>query len=143
MIAYRIYADETLMLDTQDGINDGILSAHFKLEINKPSSFEFSMTATHPMNNQITMMSTAIIIEMLYIDAEGVVKDDYYPFMGRVTSISEDMYSNKTFTCEGGSAFDKDSIVLNGFESYASQPNNLTVYDAYHMCMNGYRSLTI
>ena len=136
MIAYRMYADEELILDTQDGVNDGILSANFKLELNKPSSLEFSMVASHPYIDNITMMKTSIILEMMYIDNNDKIKDDYYPFMGRVSAINQDMYGNKTFTCEGGLAFKNDYIVLNDFETYSSLKLNV----AFGKCIDTTRN---
>lgn len=139
MIAYRLYADEELLLDTQDGINDGILSASFKLELNKSSSAEFSMVTSHPFINKITMMKTSIIIEMLYIDDDNVVKDDYYPFMGRVSAISQDMYGNKTFTCEGASAFENDQVIMNDLQDLAG---TLHVNDVFTKSIGSSRTLT-
>jgi len=134
MIAYRMFINRELVLDTLEGINDGILSANFKLEINKTSTFEFSMVMSHPLINEIKIMRTAVIVEMLYVDSNNEIKDDYYPFVGRVVSIDQDMYGNRSFNCEGGSTFEKDQIFYQRFEFIDSHLMHIS--DVFLECRN-------
>lgn len=135
MIAYKVYADQTLILDTVNEVNDGLISAQLSLELNEAGSFDFTLLRTHPQKSNITPYKTIIAVEMIYIDETNTIQDDYIPFLGRVTSIDEDMYGNTSYQCEGAMAF------LNDIYVNKKLANQITVHTYLGRLFIDYRSI--
>lgn len=107
MIAYKVYSDSYLLLDTQNNINSGMISGQISLEINQPGSFEFTLIRSHPHIENIKLLKSTIAVKIMYI-LNGNIIDSYWIFVGRPSSIDEDIYGNCTYTCESAMAFLKD-----------------------------------
>lgn len=119
MIAYKLVSYDLLnpniqdgvLLDTYAGVNLGITSCTFEVRINDAGNMQFTMSRAHPAINDIQMYDTTIGLNMRYIDSNGTVQDEWWPFVGRVISISRDMYGNKSFSCEGCMNFLNDAYM--------------------------------
>ena len=96
---YEIYIDGDLACSSD--FNDGILNPKLSKEINTAGKLEFTMLPNHPKINSLVEYRTSVEV---YIN-------ERCEFNGRVSSISEDFYGQKTVECEGALAFFIDTIV--------------------------------
>ena len=139
MLAYKVYADRYLLLDTYNDVNDGMVSAQMNLEINQPGSFEFSLVRGHPHIDDIRLMKTRIAVKMMYIENDEVL-DLYWAFLGRVNSIDEDMYGNKSFTCEGAMAYLNDTYSEYSDYTFTEIPH---IGEWLDRLINGYNAMIV
>ncbi len=108
MIIYKIYIDKNKIYDSEIDYNEGILSANLSLEINQPENLSLRISSNSPILQNIRRKSTLVYVYQAYMNSSGEILDWYYPFMGRVSDISVDIYGNYDVTCEGAFAFLND-----------------------------------
>ncbi len=109
---YRVYADDTLIYDSEledYKINKGSIS----LEVNKSGSFSFSIYPDHFYYDKFVKMKTII----------KVTRTDEIIFRGRILNDTTDYFNNKVITCEGELGFFNDSIIRPF--SFQGSPENL------------------
>lgn len=114
MIAYRIYLFDTLIYDTISKENVGVISATLKMEINQPSTFHFEMLPVHPQSDVLASdqaRRTLVAVQELYVDDEDVIQDSYWPFIGRVKSVSRQINKNLSVDCEDFFSFLNDCYI--------------------------------
>lgn len=96
---YRVYADGMLIYHSKmDSMR--IFSPSLDLELNKTGSFVFTLYPDHPYYALIGTLKSIIT----------VYQGDYLLFRGRVLDEEYGFYNERTFTCEGDTAFLLDSI---------------------------------
>lgn len=105
----RVDDDDKIIFDTENNDNRGCTACSFELKYNEPGSLEFTVLRTYPIDFDI--INTTIALNMKYFDDEGTKRDEWWPFVGRVTSVSRDMYGNVSVTCEGAMAYLNNSIM--------------------------------
>ncbi len=94
MIGYEI----KLINDTKEEIiyssleNKNLISAKLQENINKISSFVFSIPVTHSLYDDIKKLQSEIVVREIYSDVEM--------FRGRVVEEDIDFYNTKEITCE-------------------------------------------
>lgn len=108
MILYNVYIGGDLVLDTDNGINKGILTGELSLEINTAGSFNFTLSKKYPNIDKIERYGTIVAVRMTLWTNENGVEDDIWPFAGRIVSIEDGMDGVVSFQAEGGLAFLKD-----------------------------------
>lgn len=146
MITYGLYlhtyAGRVTLLDSQSGINIGVVSGNFELKLNEAGSLEFTVlpfnttydnTEIDVNDGMIIPYETTIALNMKYIDSSGSVKDNWWPFVGRPISVEMDMYGNKTVQCEGAMAYLNDAYMTYWDHKYDKVKlfitNGLTCYN--------------
>lgn len=114
MIGYNLYVDNVLVLDTINGVNLGVTSGNFEVKLNDVGSLEFTLLGTYENISNLKLFKTFVRVEMVYLRYESgnTYRDNWRAFFGRVISIKDDIYGNKTFTCEDAFGFLKDCYVL-------------------------------
>ena len=97
---YQIYCDNVLIGDSQ--IEElCVINPIAELEVNASGWFTFTFPATHPHINTINPLTSVI----------KVLRDNKLIFQGFCSNPSEDIFGNKTITCEGELSYFNDSIL--------------------------------
>ncbi len=89
----------TIYLSNQPD-NYPIFNPKYRIEVNKFGEMSFTMGASHPQINNVFEMKTFVCVIEKYTDREGNTSS-FCPFAGRVLTIEEDDFENKSITCEG------------------------------------------
>lgn len=117
---YRKYPNRTVKTYQLIGDEQGLISAVIKKELDKPSSFTFSIDPTHTAYSEIALFST-------YLD---VTYSSTCVFYGRAIEVSVGYDRVKKVTCEGCMAFLDDTLTptisisdLSGWQSLVSRYN--------------------
>lgn len=96
---YKIYADDHLIYSGRLPYRS-ITAGEIQLEAGKSGSFVFSMLPSNAYFMYVQRLKTII----------RVMRGDVQVFRGRVLSVTDGFYREKTFTCEGELSFLLDSI---------------------------------
>lgn len=97
---YQIYCDDVLIGDSR--IEElCVINPIAELEVNASGWFTFTFPATHPHINTINPLTSVI----------KVLRDNKLIFQGFCSNPSEDIFGNKTITCEGELSYFNDSIL--------------------------------
>lgn len=97
---YQIYCDNVLIGDSR--IEElCVINPIAELEVNASGWFTFTFPATHPHINTINPLTSVI----------KVLRDNKLIFQGFCSNPSEDIFGNKTITCEGELSYFNDSIL--------------------------------
>jgi phage minor structural protein len=96
---YSIYCDNSLLYnDQQEEYN--IFNPKLEMELNKISSFEFTIYNNHPNFDRMQRLKSII----------QVFQDGFLLFRGRILDDIQGFYNEKQVSCEGEIAFLVDSI---------------------------------
>ena len=97
---YQIYCDNVLIGYSR--IEElCVINPIAELEVNASGWFTFTFPATHPHINTINPLTSVI----------KVLRDNKLIFQGFCSNPSEDIFGNKTITCEGELSYFNDSIL--------------------------------
>ena len=126
MAYYEIYlynGDDPKILIASSDYNPGILNPIVEKEVNTSGSLSFNVLPTHPQHDEFYRFKTRL----------DVVINDQVIFRGRVTSIAEDFYKQKSIECEGALGYLNDGLyVFLDDENHGYNKKNIKVYeDAY------------
>lgn len=114
MVAYRIYLFENLLYDTMTDTNVGVTSASLKMEINQPSTFHFEILPIHDVTDILASNQARralVAVQQLYVNDDGETEDSYWPFIGRVKSVSRAIDKRLSVDCEDFFSFFNDCYV--------------------------------
>lgn len=119
-----------------------IFDLKYKIEVNKTGSCSFIVSVKHPHYDKVEEMNTFVSVVVRY-RKNGVLKQSYCPFVGRVLEIKEDQIGNKEVTCEGvlstlNETFERTNYVI-GAQNYrttvyagAAIGSIFDEHDSYH-----------
>lgn len=100
---YSITYGDDLLYDPLDRDAYPVYDVSLSAEINGSGSCEFSITKTHPLYDVIDLYDTNRLVT--------VTEDSHILFKGYVSSVDEDEYGVRTYSCTGILSFLKKSVV--------------------------------